>query len=135
MPSLFNSFKITMLSYAYMLTDIVTKSFHDLKLQRDMDILQESCEYTNSHNCHIGMASLRHELQVSVLRKTMRFHSFMFLMCFNINMKAAINSHKLMVGHNLHSNHFVKTAIVKIVTLQWLLSVMSCQNVDECTSG
>ena len=74
MPSLFNSFKITMLSYAYMLTDIVTKSFHDLKLQRDMDILQESCEYTNSHNCHIGMASLRHELQVSVLRKTMRFH-------------------------------------------------------------
>ena len=84
------------------------------------------CENSYSHNCHIGMASLRHELQVSVLRKTMRFHSFMFLMCFNINMKAAINSHKLMVGHNLHSNHFVKTAIVKIVTLEGLSSVMNC---------
>ena len=85
-----------------MLTDIVTKSFLNLKLQGDMNIMEENyssidsynlklqnhmltdivtksgaqftfksfCENSNSHNCHIGMASFHHELQVSVLRKT-----------------------------------------------------------------
>ena len=33
--------------------------------------------------------------------------------------------------HNLHSNHFVKTAIATTVTLEWLLSIMNC---TDCLS-
>ena len=42
MPSVFSSFNITNFFFLSMLTDIVTKSFHNLKLQRDMNILQEN---------------------------------------------------------------------------------------------
>ena len=50
------------------------------------------------HNCHIGMASFHHELLVSVLRKTMRFYSFLFFMCFDINLKTVFKSVQLSKG-------------------------------------
>ena len=56
------------------------------------------CENSNSRNCHIGMASFHHELLVSVLRKTMRFYSFMFFMCFDINLKTVFKSVQLSKG-------------------------------------
>ena len=56
------------------------------------------CENSNSHNCHIGMASFHHELLVSVLRKTMRFYSFMFFMCFDINLRTVFKSVQLSKG-------------------------------------
>ena len=64
---------------------------------------------TESHKYHIGTASLQNELQVCVLRKTLRFlSSMMSFMCF-------INK--------------LKTVIVTTITLEQLLYKMKCKRV------
>jgi hypothetical protein len=46
-----------------MLTDIVTKSFHNLKLQREMNILQENYSSIDSYNLKLQSIMIRFILE------------------------------------------------------------------------
>ena len=133
-----------------MLTHIVTKSFHNLKLQRDMNILQEVYSWTvliclSMPKQNVCFLNLKLQRDMNIFQFQMLQSSTMFWLQKSWLQSLQLNSFMNCISmpmpkqnlccickaffityHNLHSNHFVKTAIVTIVTLEWLLSIMNC---------